>query len=303
MRWPVSGSAYSFMKMSFNDYLKGLEMSRLSMITCERSVSYYLGWLKKQSIDQDQAGYADILAYMKHCQRNGVTQRTVQNYLNMIRHFYNYRIAQKAVASNPVSGIRVQGVKRKSLYYIFKPEQLHAIYNACRSETLMQRQDKVMLGLLVYQGLKVEDINRLDVAHVKLKEGKLEVPGSRKTSPRTLTLESFQVLELYDFVKEVRRQIVDQSGEQTEKLFVGVTGTVNMNNHVGRLLRELRGQFAAIKNAKQIRASVITKWLVFYNLRQVQYLAGHRYISSTESYQQNEMEGLTEEVNRFHPLG
>jgi integrase/recombinase XerD len=40
-----------------------------------------------------------------------------------------------------------------------------------------------------------------------------------------------------------------------------------------------------------------------YNLRQAQYLAGHRYISSTESYQQNEMEGLSEEVNQFHPLG
>ena len=37
-------------------------------------------------------------------------------------------------------------------------------------------------------------------------------------------------------------------------------------------------------NAKQIRASVITKWLRMYNLREVQYLVGHRYISSTESY-------------------
>jgi integrase/recombinase XerD len=48
---------------------------------------------------------------------------------------------------------------------------------------------------------------------------------------------------------------------------------------------------------------VIVKWLKLYNLRKVQYLAGHRYISSTESYQQSEMEGLTEEVNKFHPLG
>lgn len=32
-------------------------------------------------------------------------------------------------------------------------------------------------------------------------------------------------------------------------------------------------------------------------------ILGHRYISSTESYQQNEMEGLAEEVNKFHPLG
>ncbi len=56
-------------------------------------------------------------------------------------------------------------------------------------------------------------------------------------------------------------------------------------------------------NGKHIRASVITKWLKMYNLREVQYLAGHRYISSTESYLQNDMEGLQEEVQQFHPLG
>jgi integrase/recombinase XerD len=58
-----------------------------------------------------------------------------------------------------------------------------------------------------------------------------------------------------------------------------------------------------VKNAQQIRASVITKWLKSHNLREVQYLAGHRYISSTESYLQNDMEELIEEINQYHPLG
>jgi integrase/recombinase XerD len=58
-----------------------------------------------------------------------------------------------------------------------------------------------------------------------------------------------------------------------------------------------------IKNLNQIRASVITKWLKIYNLREVQYRAGHKYISSTESYLQNDMEGLQEEINMYHPLG
>ena len=35
----------------------------------------------------------------------------------------------------------------------------------------------------------------------------------------------------------------------------------------------------------------------------VQYLAGHRYISSVGVYQLNEKEELSEEVNKFHPLG
>ena len=68
---------------------------------------------------------------------------------------------------------------------------------------------------------------------------------------------------------------------------------------------DFKGDFElnpSVLNAKQIRASVITKWLKMYNLREVQYLAGHRYISSTESYLQNDLEGLKEEVQQFHNI-
>ena len=65
-----------------------------------------------------------------------------------------------------------------------------------------------------------------------------------------------------------------------------------------------------VNNAKQIQASAITKWLNtpastpgWHKLREVQYLAGHHYISSTESYLQNDMEELIEEINLYHPLG
>jgi len=57
-----------------------------------------------------------------------------------------------------------------------------------------------------------------------------------------------------------------------------------------------------VMNIKQIRASVITNWLGQYNLRKVQYLAGHRYISSTERYLQDDLENLHEIVNNFHPI-
>jgi len=37
-------------------------------------------------------------------------------------------------------------------------------------------------------------------------------------------------------------------------------------------------------------------------LREAQYRAGHSYISSTEACQQNDLEGLSEEISQFHPF-
>jgi integrase/recombinase XerD len=84
---------------------------------------------------------------------------------------------------------------------------------------------------------------------------------------------------------------------------VSVAGGDDLHNYMTGLMVRLRKQNKLLVNAKQLRASVIVKWLKMYNLRKVQYMAGHRFISSTESYQQSEMEGLTEQINKFHPLG
>lgn len=69
-----------------------------------------------------------------------------------------------------------------------------------------------------------------------------------------------------------------------------------------QLMIKVRKINPSVQNAKQIRASVITKWVKMYNLREVQYLAGHRYISGTEGYLQNDMEGQKKEVQQYHPL-
>ena len=144
---------------------------------------------------------------------------------------------------------------------------------------------------------------KLETSHEKLKEGKIEIPGGKKSNHRFMELESHQVLNLYDYMLQARPEILKESGKQTDQLFISLTvGKSTISNLVNSFLKPLRRMYPQLKNAKQIRASVITKWLKTYNLREVQHLAGHRYISTTESYQQNDMEGLKEEINQYHPL-
>ena len=66
---------------------------------------------------------------------------------------------------------------------------------------------------------------------------------------------------------------------------------------------QLRKLNAKVINAKQIRSSVITEWLRKNHLRQVQYMAGHKYVSSTMRYQANNLDDLQSELERHHPMG
>ena len=56
------------------------------------------------------------------------------------------------------------------------------------------------------------------------------------------------------------------------------------------------------RDFKQIRNSVLVNWIKTKNLREVQYLASHRYISSTERYLLGNIESLQEKIDEFHPL-
>ena len=68
------------------------------------------------------------------------------------------------------------------------------------------------------------------------------------------------------------------------------------------MFKAIQKENPEIMHAKQIRSSVITYWLKNHNLRQVQYFAGHKYVSSTERYQLNNLDNLQNKLEKYHPL-
>ncbi len=164
---------------------------------------------------------------------------------------------------------------------------------------MRDKRNKIILGLIIYQGLTTEELHQLESEHLKLKHGKIKVPGSRKRNSRTLDLKPFQILELNEYVNEIRPTINHQNYNQ---LFVSMEGNTNLKNSLHHLFRAIKRTHPNIGNGKQIRGSVITNWLKSYNLRQVQYMAGHKYVSSTERYQVNNLEELKKNVEKYHPL-
>ena len=108
-----------------------------------------------------------------------------------------------------------------------------------------------------------------------------------------------------EYTLQVRQAILKKKRNkcQSDTLFVTQGSSLKLQNVMQKLMKKLHKQNKQVKNIKQIRASVITCWLKNYNLREVQYFAGHRYVSSTESYLINDLEDLKEDINKYHPIG
>jgi len=302
--------------MNFSTYLKQNQYATSTIKSNEIMVLNFITWLDKQNLEAENVSNRDLLVYIKYCQQKEMQQITIERYFNAIKLFYAFKISTGAIKNNPASNIKIQGIKRKKLYHTFTAIELNQLYNNYNPENiphnqgrdleihlLIEQRNKVILGLFVYQGIQSSELNKLEVDHIKLREGKIEVPGTKRSNSRILQLESQQVLDIYSYILEIRKEILAKSGQETNQLFVSPKGGNQQSNYISALMRELKKQNSNIKNAQQLRTSVIVKWLKQYNLREVQYKAGHRFISSTEHFLVNETEGLQEEVNQYHPLG
>lgn len=303
----------------FNEWLllKGNTSTTATSFT--RSVRHFTAWLSNQGIEPESASHNDVLAYVSHQKQQGNKQRTLQSIINALRHFYNFMQQQDIVAENPTSNVLIKGIKRKELVEILSPEELTAIYQsydiAARkyeagkrlppqyNNELTRKRNKVMLGLFIYQGIRTPELTNMQLSDLQLREGKINIQGSRRSEGRVLTLEAHQIYDLSDYVHTVRRELLAAKNKTTTAVFISLGTALNVRSITKYLLKCIQAQHPKVKDLKHLRTSVISNWLKVHNLRQVQYMAGHRFVSSTEAYQLNNIEELQDDIKKYHPIG
>jgi integrase/recombinase XerD len=277
---------------------------------------YYLKWLEGEHLQPEDARYNDLLSFIDYCKLEGNTNGHINMKLRSIRNFYEYLKKFGTVTINPANNLHLKGSCLRVISGTINFKELESLYQDYTTSTLRQKRNKVILGLLVYQGVTTDDLKRIDTGDVHLKEGKVHVPGDRRRGSRNLELRPFQVLELHEYLTVVRPMIIKgidnpKPSRKPDKinieriksqLFISINGSENIKNSLWHLFREIKKINPCIINAIKIRQSVITYWLKTMNLRQVQYMAGHKYVSSTERYQTNSLENLQSKLEKYHPL-
>ena len=206
---------------------------------------------------------------------------------------------------NPASFITLKGTKRKIAHYILSSEELMTLYldYEYKGNKIVNIRNKALLGLIIFQGLNTIQLERLSMHDLRLRTGKVFVPGSLRSNERWMRLIPEQLLDMMTYRLDIRKELIALTGKKTDQLFITIgQGANKLNNVKCDLIKQLKRQNRRVKDYKQIRASVITNWLKSESLRKTQYKAGHRFISSTECYEGNDMDSLKEDLEVFFPL-
>ncbi|MBP2834242.1 tyrosine-type recombinase/integrase [Aquimarina sp. U1-2] len=293
---------------TFNQYLidKGLKQSTITDI--HYRLEKYKRWCKSRRYDPETIAYKALVKYIKYLKDRYQQQpTTINNQLHRIKTYFDYLIEEDIRADNPLEDVKVKGKRVKlfanvlsndeleDLYYSFETENIKDVYHrACA------KRNKIITGLMVYQALNNTDLSNLKTEHLELYKGKIYIPNAGNNNSRTLELKPWQVIELLEYMNQVRPQMQKRMQSYDDKLFP--LNTSQFNNILNAVVKKLKTYNAKVTNARHIRASVITNWLKRNNIREVQQMCGHKYIGSTEKYKQDSLEDLQKSIKNFHPL-
>ncbi len=318
-----SKSEYYYLKEQYKTQLQGFESYLQQTGNGKETVrhklnymAYFFKWMESEQLQPKETRYNDLLNFIDYCKQEGKSIKLINRILSGIRSYYDFLKKEGNSIINPATNLYLKGIRKKLPSNIISFTALENLYQSYEISDNRSKRNKIILGLLIYQGVTTEELKELEISHLKLKEGKIYVPGNRRRNSRNLELKSFQILDLYEYINKIRPTILKEIKKPKparkpdkinkprlkEQLFISINGSENIKNSLLHMFKAIQKQNPEILNPKQIRASVITYWLKNYNLRQVQYMAGHKYVSSTERYQLNNLDKLQSKLEKYHPL-
>jgi len=288
--------------MNFQQYLEKKQLSSNTIEGYIRASNKLLEWFKSEGLNPEDVRYADMLTFIRHTGSEGHSKRYINQQLTVARHYFNYLTKIGKVKDNVADNLFVKGVSRRLPHDLLNEEQLQDIYEKYPTKGLAGKRNKVILGMMIYQGLKTEEVAKLKLEDIQLKKGKVYVPGGKRSNSRILPLAAHQVLEIKEYLDRTLPLILELAEKKTDKVFTSTGQSERLSNTITKLLKNVQKYIPEVTSAKQIRMSVITHWLSKFNIREVQHMAGHRYVSSTEHYQLTNLDDLQNDLNEYHPL-
>jgi site-specific recombinase XerD len=264
---------------------------------------------------------------LEHLKNRGLQNITRKRHLTSLNHYFTFLYKNEQITDNPCLFLKIRGTSKKKLHKIYTPEELDGLFDAYyqlfvrtydnshqRHEqqkhysALSKERNALILSILVNQGVVITEISKIELGDIDLIKATIKIRGSKRLNDRILPLKATQIGLFINYLQNVRPQMLEYNANDSDKLFLSLSA-IGKKSTTGKLkyffnvftqqIKLIDKQFI---NFTQLRASLITFWLKTQGLRKAQYYAGHRNISATEAYLSNDLEDLTNDINKLHPF-
>ena len=258
----------------------------------------YLDWLEAHEIKPKKVTLDQTYSFIAHRREKGDSDRNIKGFKSAITHF-NQAIKMK---SNPALMLHLAKSERKTPTKLLEVEFLDSIYREAKANTLVQKRDRCILGVIIFQGLGRTELELLQLEDLDIENARLYLSETITTNERYIPLNTKQILYLSNYIYDIRPSLLKYFNKQTNQLFFSSGEGNNLNGALSRLLRSLKTECHYLKDFKQLKQSRMAIWVKEFGLREAQYLGGYRYVTSVQRYDFKNLDELHKLLEFHHPM-
>ncbi len=256
----------------------------------------------------EKANYKEVLNYIAYLRKNyDLSPKTLRHRLYAVKIYFNYLLEVGKRKDHPCSELFLKDKIDRTIAVdnLYSPETLENFlesYQIKKKKHLLNR-NKIIISLLIYQGLTVKEIAELQLQSINLNTCEIHIKSGYRQQKRTLPLQAKQVLLFFNYLEKGRKKLLKYNLKKEEQTFIlGQYGNEINPHSISRIINQNRKESEKIKPIK-IRQSVIANLLKKENdTRLVQVFSGHKRASTTIAYKQTELEQLQNAIENYHPI-
>lgn len=264
----------------------------------KRDIVNYIKYLKDNNFDGINANSTMVLNYLLDIQKAGKSPATASRALASIRSFYQYLMQNKKVTSDPTYKMHSFNSERK-LPRGLSEIQINLLLDTPVCRNIKGFRDKAMLETMYATGMSVSDIINIRLTDINLKIGYINCRHEGKE--RVIPIYTLARDSIKDYLE--KRDAIPNS-DKTDFLFLNLSGEPLSRQGLWKILKTYlkKAQLPTDITPHSLRHSFALHLLENgADLKSVKDMLGHVNITSTQVYEKQLKDKMTQVYFNAHP--
>jgi len=283
--------------LEFLSVEKGLSSN--TVLSYSRDMKKLFQFFGKEKIPWLKAGEEDLIRFIHHQSRSGLSARSLARLISSLKSFYKFLVLDGMIQKNPA--VNLTSPKT----WLFLPKfltisEVELLLRQPDEKDIRGVRDKAMLELLYATGLRVSELVTLKIKDLNLEDGFLLCMG-KGGKERIVPIGDSAAGAIRRYLDEVRPLLLKQPNNF---LFLTRRGSQFTRQGFWKLLKSYAKKADLdVKISPHILRHTFATHLLERgaDLRSVQLMLGHSQITTTQVYTHVSRQQLRRVYDKFHP--
>lgn len=290
-----------FQKNDFKFYLQvNKHLSNNSIESYITDLTKYIDFLKKKYEVKDLSDITNemVKKYVQSLKKGGFESSSISRKISAIKAFHKY-ISNDLGITNVTVNLK-KPKKEEKLPIVLSLEEINMMFDTIKTNEPLDLRNRCMLEFLYGSGLRISELLALNTENISLHKKELHVIG-KGNKERIVPLSDMAIDAFSKWMSKGKSHIKTKNNNL---LFVNKNGEKLTRQGVWKLIKQIARDAGITKEISPhtLRHSFATHLLNNgFNLRYVQFLLGHKDISTTQIYTHITTDKLRETYLSCHP--